>query len=241
MRNTFLSRIGGAVLALALGTTTLAAVGAATPAGAATSESCTSKATLKLTPGYAGYRPAPYYGQSLYLDGDVTYVCPSDPGYAYHVNAGTVWLDINTGTGWRHLKSFTDGYPYLSTTYVGRASYRLTYSGGTNSYGETLSAVPTSNVVSTGTVYRSAAGSTARNRGSYALFKIRVSPAFSGKVLLQRKYGKKWKKVRKVRMRSGLAKLRISYPSHGKITYRVVVPAAGGFPALPIVFWVKRS
>ncbi|MDH2415026.1 hypothetical protein [Nocardioides sp. CER19] len=237
MNRSLLSRLSGAIVALVLGTTTLATLGAAAPASAA--ETCTSKATITLKAGYASYSPAPYYGQALYLDGDVTYVCPSDPTYAYHVNVGTVAIERNTGTGWVRIGSFSNGYPYLSTSYAAKAAYRITYTGGTNTYGETIT--PTASAaVSTGTVYRSYAGSTSRNAHGKAVFNIKVSPAFSGKVLLQVKKGKKWKKVRKPQMRSGHLKLKVGYPRRGKTTYRIVVPAAGGFPALAVPFWVKR-
>jgi hypothetical protein len=237
MNRRFLSRLGGAIVALVLATTTLATVGMGSPASAA--ETCTSKASISLRAGYASYSPAPYYGQSLYIDGDVTYVCPSDPSYSWHVNGGSVSLERNTGTGWVAIRRFSDGYVSMTTTYVAKAIYRITYNGGKNSSGDTITrAVPAQ--AATGTVYRSFAGSKARNAHGKALFTFVISPAFSGKVLLQVKKGKKWKKVRKPRMRAGHMKLKISYPRHGRTNYRVVVPAAGGFPALAVPFWVKR-
>lgn len=240
MERPFLSRLSGALVALALGIAGLAVVGAAAPANAA-GETCTTTATLSLRPGYAGYKPAPYYGQTLYLDGDVTYTCPSDSThYAYHVNAGTVYLERNTGAGWVRIASFANGWPYLSTTYVARASYRITYTGGTNTSGKILPAVPTSNVVATGTVYRSLAGSTSRIKGRKAIFKIKISPAASGRFALQVKKGKKWKKVRKVRVRKGHVRITVAVPRRGKTTYRLMLPAAGTFPAQAVPFWVKR-
>lgn len=237
MERPFLPRLSGAVVALVLGITTLVAIVAAAPANAA-GGTCPTTASLSLRPGHAGYKPAPYYGQSLYLDGDVTYTCPSDP--TYHVNAGTVYLERNTGAGWVRIASFADGWPYLSTTYTARASYRITYTGATNAYGEVLPAVASSNVVATGTVYRSLAGSTSRIKGRKAIFNIKISPAASGRFALQVKRGKRWKKVRKVRVRDGHVRITVAVPRRGKTTYRLMLPAAGTFPAQPVPFWVKR-
>jgi hypothetical protein len=229
MKRSFLSKLSGAVVALALGVTGLGVVGAASPAGAA--ETCTSKATLTLQPGYASQRPSPYFGQSLYIDGDVTYTCPSD-SYPYHVNAGTVSLQRTTGGAWATIATFSNGFPYLSTKYVGTASYRLVYSGGTDSSGDTLTPAVSSNVA-TGVVYRALTAKAKAGKKAKVTFVVSPAASIAGiKATLQIKKGKKWKKFKRPKFnRSGKAVVRLGNTQHKKkgTPYRLIVPAGRGF------------
>jgi hypothetical protein len=230
------SRLGGAVAALVLGTTALAAVGVSAPANAAT-VTCTSRATLETSTTNA------VYGDYMYLAGAVKHTCPGEAEETtYYGNA--VLQRALPGQGWANIATAEAGgfmFSDVVKSATVSAYYRVVYQGGDNGSSSSLETYPatTSNSVHV-TVNRSLAGSTIKKHGGKAVARIKVTPGVSGKFVMQVKKGKKWKKVRKVAFRSGRATVKVSYPRHGKTTYRIVVPASGGYPALPVVFWVKR-
>jgi hypothetical protein len=229
MKRSFLSRISGAVVALALGTTTIAAVGAASPAGAA--QTCNVAVTLRVgasTVVYGGYES---------LSADVTPAASCADNYVSD-GAGSVRLErsLNGGRSWQAIKvgSYPSYVSYYGSNII-RASglYRAYYTGGTESttdathYNASASRIVRINVIRDIDVKDKS-----NHRASVGRFKLTPAVGLVGKKLVfQVKKGKKWKKYKKVKVKSG-GVFKTSFKNSRKgIKYRLIVPAAAGLSA----------
>lgn len=231
MHRPLLSRLSGAIVALALGTTTLAAVGAATPASAA-GASCQTKATISV------YQSTVLYGGYERISGDTTITgCTG-------TNPGSIWSDagdtviersLNNGATWQVVHD--DGYSSSAYWYgdgiVGAtALFRAHYTGGTSAnFGDSYKA-SYSSAVRVSVIRNVDLRDKSSRAHSVGRFKMTPTTGLVGKkVVFQVKKGKKWKRYQAVKVRaSGVWKTTFKNSRRG-IKYRLVVPAAGGLSA----------
>jgi len=238
MTRRFLSRLSGGLATLALAVATVAVVAEA-PANAA--GTCQTATTLTLNPGYASssvYSPAPYYGQSVSIDVDVTAsgACGSTSPYV-----GTTTVEVNTGAGWTPIGTGSASGAYVSSTFSTSASYRATYSGGTsgsNTFQPSVSAEVPVGVARSVTI-KSKAGKKAK-----VTFVVQPAATIAKvKTKLFVKKGKKWKKFSKVKFnKKGKATVYLSN-SHknkkGVTPYQLALPAGGGFIGHTVSFQIR--
>lgn len=228
MHRTLLSRLSVAIVAVALGTTTSAAVGAATPASAA-GASCTTKATISV------YQSTVVHGGYERISGDTAITACTG------TNPGSIWSDagdtviersLDNGATWQVVHS--DGYSSSAYWYgdgiVGAtALFRTHYTGGTSaSFGDSYqgsysSAVRVSVIRDVDLRDRS---TSARSVGR---FTMRPTTGLVGKrVVFQVKKGARWKRYKAVRVPASGVWKTVFKNSRKGIKYRLVVPAAGG-------------
>src|SRR3954465_6547168 len=126
MKRSLLSRASGVVAALALGATTLATVGAVTPAGAAATVSCTTTVSVR-----SSYDQLPY-GRSNSVWGTATATC-SD-GASGLVPAGRIQLEQSAdgGHSWAPVGAPATSQATYSHTATRTLLFRSNYHGGSS-------------------------------------------------------------------------------------------------------------
>lgn len=230
MKRSLLSRLGGAVVALALGTSVLTAVGAATPASADDS-TCTTRTTLDVyqtTVEYRGY-------ESLRAEttvvgcsgGTATSYIGSGAGHIYLERSldGRTWQAVRTGPYESYVSWYGEGVVPVS------AYYRARYTGGKESTSDNPDSFDdsASPAVRINVIRAMSLKDKSTHSHSVARFKLTPTTGLVGKkVTFQVKKGKKWKRYKKVKVRrSGVWKTTFANSRKG-IRYRMVVPAGGG-------------
>lgn len=236
MKKAFLSRLGGAIIAVVLGTSTLAAVGAA-PASA-------NNATCDTTTAISASTTSLKYGDYASFRGEatVTSCAGGTPTTLIGTGAGSTVIEQSAdGVNWTPVATGPEDYVlwYGDNIVPASAWFRARYTGGKETGSSPDSFRGSVSAPVRVTVNRTYTGRTSK-AGGKARFKVSVAPAFTGKVKMQLKKGKRWKQVRKVMFRNGRAVFKVGYPRHGKSNYRLVIPAQGGYPAVNIYFWTKR-
>jgi hypothetical protein len=230
MKRSLLSRLSGAVVALALGTSALVAVGAATPASADNS-TCTTKTTLNV------YQTTVEYGGYESLRGETTIAGCSGGTAASYIGSGAghiylersldgrTWQAVKTGTYEDYVSWYDEGIVPAS------AYYRARYTGGkeSTSYNPDSFSGSYSPAVRINVIRALSLKDKSTHSHSVARFKLTPTTGLAGKkVTFQVKKGKKWKRYKKVKVpRSGVWKTTFKN-SHKGIKYRMIVPAAGG-------------
>ncbi|WP_435741591.1 hypothetical protein [Nocardioides sp. SYSU DS0663] len=136
----------------------------------------------------------------------------------------TVQRKLAGKSGWVTVASSDSAYLYETIKAKGNATYRVLYAGD-----ETYA--PTED--SAGLKVQRDLGTKPVERSGKLLIEGKVKPGYKKKkVVVQRKNGKKWTKFSVVRTNAKSAfTARVKAPARvgGKIHYRVVVPAGGGF------------
>src|SRR3954454_18954220 len=128
MKRSLLSRAGGVVAAVALGATTLATVGAVTPAGAAATVSCTTTVSVRST-----YDQLPY-GRGNTIGAEATASCSN--GQSGLDTAGSLQIEqsVDGGRSWAPVGApTTSGYTTYSYTAARTLLFRSNYHGGSTS------------------------------------------------------------------------------------------------------------
>lgn len=232
MTHRFLSRLGGGVVALALGLTTVFVMGVGPAHADASMCTTTTTLTVNVSSGVAEYGD---YGS---IKGDVA-VAGCTGGTATSgigTGAGQVVIERDTGAGWQVIATGT--YPdYVSVYgdgfYVASAQYRARYTGGTESttYQPDTFAASESAPLSVGVIR--AVDVKDRSKGGHIVGKFKITPAtgLPKKVQFLVQKGKKWKKYKKAKVnKQGLIKTTFAGSSKG-INYSMVLPAGAGFLA----------
>jgi len=162
----------------------------------------------------------PKFGDSVYLSINVQ----TTDGTQVYEGGLTVQQRLASGGSWTTVASSTSAYLYETIKAKGNATYRVLYAGSA-AYAPSTSAVAVKVQRDLGTV--------PVDTGRRLLIKGKVKPrAARKKVVVQRKNGKRWTKFAVVRTNAKSAfTARVQAPAKrgGKIKYRVVMPAGGGF------------
>jgi hypothetical protein len=227
MKRSFLSKLSGAVVALALGVTGLGVVGAASPAGAAV----TCNTTISFKVGSATV----VYGDYEYLSATVSPVAGCEDTF---VSSGAGYIRIersfNNGRSWQAVRNGDNYSVYLSSNSVVRSTalYRAYYTGGTETSGGNHFNPSASRATRINVIRDVDVKDKSTSRASVGRFKITPAVGLVGKKLVfQVKKGKKWKKYKKVKVKSG-GVFKTSFKNSRKgIKYRLIVPAAAGLSA----------
>jgi hypothetical protein len=236
MKKTFLSRLSGVVAALALGGSTLAVVGAATPASAA-DIACTT--TVEISPSYRQLE----FGRTNSVQAQAIGSCPGyKSGRLPYGTAGNLVIQKSTdGRTWSNVGGNTSaGSAYASVPASGSMYLRAYRPTGTYRDGDDVLTFPgkPSTAVRV-SVIRKVDMRFKGGRGKVKSTFI-VSPAASvagTKALVQIKKGKKWKKYTKVKFR-GNGRVVKRFGKTGR--YRLVLPTSRGFDGFTYGFRIYR-
>jgi hypothetical protein len=232
MNRAFLSRLSGAVVALALGTTTLAAVGAATPASAApTAVPCTSTVAV-----FTSYTRTEF-GASNSVTASTNATCAD--GKSGRVSNGAIQLfqSLDGGRSWAPVASGANAYASYSHTATANALFRAHYAGGSLGTTYTFSAADSANVGLT--VLRDVDMKFRGGRGSVkTTFIVKPASSIAGvKALVQIKKGKHWKKYKRVKFRAN-GRYVGKFGKTGR--YRLVLPTTRGLTGYTYGFRIWR-
>lgn len=235
MKRTFLSRLSGAVVALAVGTTTLAAVGAATPAGAATTVNCTT--TTKV----AAYYSKLTYGDRNTVQAAVTATCPGVG--SGRPDGGTLTLSWSKDGGRTWAPATTSQTGYVSYDYVasGLTYFRAEYGGGSETVGSTtLQYAPASPVTTSVAVVRDVALTSKKVRAGKPIpVTWKANPGATGIVYAKKPGKKKFKVYKRVAVRATGTKFKIKLPTGTRL--RFVIPGSSAIPTWQFQTRIKRT
>lgn len=165
----------------------------------------------------AGQPGGPVFGDTLRLDIEVV-----DANGA-QVYDGTLTVQRKLpGKGWKTLKTSTSAYLYDSIKAAGNATYRVSYSGS-------------------GDFSPSTAGAKSKVQRKIAIKNVgdrkvvlqgKVSPKYKGKVMIFKKNGKKWKKIKTVRTnKKSTFRTPLPAPRSGRYYWNVKIKGSKKFAA----------
>ncbi|SFB77022.1 hypothetical protein SAMN04487968_101427 [Nocardioides terrae] len=239
MKRTFLSRVGGAVVALGLGTATLAAVGTATPASAATTATVQCTDTVQVAPSYTTLE----FGRTNSVDATASGSCPGyTTGRLPYGTTGNLLIQTSAdGVNWATVGGNTSaGSAYASVPATGSVLIRAYRPEGTYTDGSDVLKFPAaaSAPVRFG-VYRAVDMKFRGGHGSVkTTFTVKPAASVAGlKVPVQIKKGKHWKKYKKIKFHAnGRFVGRFGKTGH----YRLVLPTTRGLDGFTYGFKIWR-
>ncbi|MCL2542882.1 MAG: hypothetical protein FWE71_10560 [Nocardioidaceae bacterium] len=241
MNRPVVRRLRSALVALALtaaGTGTAVAVGPAHAAAA----TCTDSLTLTANGRSTGVSVA--YGTYVSVHVDVVAHCTGGslaPG-APLGGTTTLWRSFDAGDTWTKAKTASSadrGHVSIHGTHVVRRTtwFYASYSGGTDSSGDTFAAAP-SRSVGVG-IYRTTRMVSYRSirGGTRSTYKVGPAASIRGlEVVFQRRAGSRWRADKKIR--AGSAGIVVGTFAIGR--YRMHLPAARGMLGSYATFSVTR-
>jgi hypothetical protein len=231
MKRSLLARVGGTVAALALGVTTLATVGAVTPAGAAATVSCTTTVSVR-----SSYDKLPY-GHSNSVWGTATAKCSDGNGGL--VPAGSIQLEQSTdgGHSWTPVGAPGTSEANYSHTATRTLLFRSSYTGGSAgsyTFPSGISAPTTLSVV------RDVSLTSKKVRvGKPIPVTWKANPGATGIVYAKKPGKKKFKVYKRVAVRSTGTKFKVKLPTGTRL--RFVIPGSAGIPTWQFQTRIKRT